>query len=244
MPFYCEKTKKPIPTVALDKWVEFGLNLQDRLLYLRMVHYRDIHIDKTARLEGVEDDRLTASLLPAFALREYAPTMFADLKQVLVDIQQRRREVKAQSPDGTIINQLWDAIEDGHVSNHEGHLYFTTTVTVTDKQGEAEDVVVPMSTHALAERLHWEKDKAGGLRRIITGLGLVGGKPTPPQQIRQGKVRYRPIFFNVARLELRLLDFVADYKAGALAARLKELGQPLGGPERQVGLVDLSQVTG
>ena len=53
-----------------------------------------------------------------------------------------------------------------------------------------------------------------------------------------GSVRYRPIWFSVDRLELRLQDFVADYKGGALAARLKELGLPVGGLEQPKGVLD------
>jgi len=233
--FLCEKTMKPIPTVVLDEWIQRGLDLQDRLLYLRMAHYRDIHIDKKARIDGVKDDRLTASLLPAFALRDYAPEMTADLKQALASVQQRRREVKSESLDGHIVNVLWDAVQDGRVSRQDGRLYFTTKVKVPDERGEAKDEVVPMSTHDLAERLHWEKP--GSLRRIIIGLGLVAGKPPPPQ-IMVGSVRYRPIWFSVDRLELRLQDFVADYKGGVLAARLKELGLLIHGTEQPKGVLD------
>lgn len=97
IPFYCERTTKPVPTAELDEWIRRGLDLQDKLLYLRMTHYRKVRIDKAARVEGVKEHRLTAAVLPVLALEPYAPTMVADLKKTLLDVERRRREVKAQS---------------------------------------------------------------------------------------------------------------------------------------------------
>jgi hypothetical protein len=220
IPFYCERTKKAVPTAELDEWIRRGLDLQDKLLYLRMTLYRKIRIDKTARVPGVREHRLTAAILPVLALEPYAPEMVADLKKTLLDVERRRTEVKAQTVDGIVVNALWERIEDGQIGDDMGRLYIATTIQETGADGEASDVTVPLTTSELAESLKWE-NKAQSIRNVINSLALAVGKP--PAKINVHGKAYRPIWFTVSHMEARLQDFVLDYQPGALAGKLKEL---------------------
>jgi len=221
IPFYCERTAKPVPTAELDEWIQRGLDLQDKLLYLRMTHYRKVRIDKAARVAGVREHRLTAAVLPVLALEPFAPAMVADLKKTLLDVERRRREVKAQTVDGIVINALWERIEQGAIGQHTGILYVATRMEKTDAGGEATDVTVPLTTSELAESLKWG-EKGQSIRGIINSLSLAVGKP--PARIKIGGKVYRPIWFTVSHMEARLQDFVVDYQPGGLAEKVKELG--------------------
>jgi hypothetical protein len=217
IPFYCEKSQKELATSELDEWIEKAFELQNKLLYLRLTLFNRVKIDKSARIEGVKDHRLTASVLPLLALQPFAPEMIRDLKTILVDIERRRREAKAQSRDGVILNSLWDKISEGYLDYHNG-TYFVGTKPDEEVDGKRERIV-PLTTSQLEETL---KLKRSDIRRTITSLQLCATKPPTTARVC-GKV-YRPIWFTRDRLEKRLQDFVVDYELGQLDRILEKRG--------------------
>jgi hypothetical protein len=54
IPHFSEITNLKIPTVEPDEMLKEGIELQNMLLYLRMGYYKEISIDKTQWLEGLQ----------------------------------------------------------------------------------------------------------------------------------------------------------------------------------------------
>jgi hypothetical protein len=215
IPFYCDRSSKPIPTAELDEWIEEGLQLQSMLLYLRLQYWDKVKIDKAARIEGITDHRLTATVLPLLALKEYAPAMVQDLIEILKQLERRRRLVKAQSEDGIVINYLWDKIQEGLVGQHNGQLYVGSRAEGLGMgrpgEGKTEKVVLPLQTSQVAEDQKW---KARTIRAILQSLQLIEGDV--PQKVHLLSRSFRPIWFTPSRLEGMLVEFVVDYIPGQL----------------------------
>jgi hypothetical protein len=216
LPYLCERSQKELATTELDDWLEQGLELQDRLLYLRLMNWDQVTIDKAARLPGIKDHRLTASVLPILALRHLAPGVVYNLEGILRALARRRQEVRAASSDGVVINHLWEKLDEGLVGTWNGWLYVGNEKVKDPKSGEI--TIVPLQTSEMAEVLKW---KASDIRRIITSLQITPDS-SPRHTVKLGGRVTRPVFFSSSKLEVLLADFVVDYKAGSLAERLTE----------------------
>ena len=219
LPFNCERSQKDLATTELDEWLQKGLELQDRLLYLRLRHWEQVKIDKGARIPGLKDHRLTAAILPVMALRDLAPAMVTNLEGILNVLARRRQEVKAASSDGLIVNHLWEKLDAGLIGAWNGRVYVGAEKTKDEKDGE--EVIIPLQTSGMADVLKW---KASDIRRIISSLQITPDD-APRRTIRVGKMGgLRPIFFDPGKLEVLLGDFVVDYEAGTLRRRMEESG--------------------
>ena len=151
LPFLCERSQKELATTELDDWLAKGLELQDRLLYLRLTNWDQVTIDKAARLPGIKDHRLTASILPVLALRDLAPGMVSNLERILKVLARRRQEVRAASSDGIVINHIWEKLDAGLVGAWNGRLYVGGEKVKDDKTKE--ETISPLQTSDLAEVL-------------------------------------------------------------------------------------------
>ena len=60
LPYYSEVTEEKLPVVETDEMLKTGLSLQNKLLYLRMIHYRDVVINKSYWMEEITDPRSNA----------------------------------------------------------------------------------------------------------------------------------------------------------------------------------------
>jgi hypothetical protein len=123
LPHYCEKFQKPIPTEELPEWIERGIELRCMLVYLRLTYWDKVWIDRTFRIQGVRDHRLTAAVLPLQAVSKLEPSYWSNFNEIIRALENRRREVKALSPDGVILGYLWNRIEEGLVDSHNGKYY-------------------------------------------------------------------------------------------------------------------------
>jgi hypothetical protein len=218
LPFPCERSQKELATTELDEWLEKGLELQDRLLYLRLVHWNEVKIDKAARVPGLKDHRLTASVLPLLALREFAPKMVSGLEDILKVLARRRQEVRAMSSDGVVVNYLWERLDTGLIGIHNA---FPFVGAERQKTEEGKDeTVMPLQVSEMADTLKWS---AREVRRIIGSLQITP-ENAPRHPIHVGKSTIRPIFFDVRKLEVLLGDFVIEYQEGTLDKRLQNVG--------------------
>ena len=210
IPFYCEISQKDIATAEPDEWLRRGMNIQNKLLYLRMKYWKDFTIDKAARIQGLKDHRLTASVLPIMSLQKYAPHMVKDILAILLEIERRRTEVKAQSSDGLVINAIWDHVEQEYVGHHDTFCYVGIAKEVVTTGEQKTEIITPMIAKQLQDRLNWK----GRLGNVLNSLQLVDGTPKP--SIKVNGDTYRPIWFSPHRLEVRLCEFVPDYERGKL----------------------------
>lgn len=234
LPFNCERSQKGLPTTELDDWLTRGLDIQDRLLYLRLTNWENVIIDKNARLQGIKDHRLTAAVLPVLALRGLASGMVSNLEEILKVLARRRQEVRAASVDGLIVNQLWERLDAGLIGSWNGRLFVGGEKIKDDKSEET--VTYPLSTSEVADILKWRSSE---VRRLISSLQITPDD-APRHAIRLGsRAGLRPIFFNPAKLEVLLADFVVDYEGGTLARRLDEAPELVG-----VRLTDYSRAEG
>ena len=251
LPFLCERSQKDLATTELDDWLSRGLELQDRLLYLRLTNWENVVIDKAARLPNIRDHRLTASVLPVLALRELAPRMVSNLEGILEVLARRRQEVRAASSDGVIVNFLWEKLDAGLAGTWNGRLYVGAEKLKDEKSGE--ETIVPLQTSGMAEVLKWS---AREIRRAVSSLQITPDD-APRHVIHLSRGTFRPIFLNPEKLEVLLADFVVDYEAGTLWERLSEAGavtqvtqvtlpSTVGGsdsPGRDTGLASVTSVT-
>jgi hypothetical protein len=205
LPFYCEKSQKPLPTAELDEWIERGISLMDKLLYLRLQFWDRVVINKAARIPGVRDHRLTAAVLPLIALSKFFPELMELIQAVLGGIERRRREVKAMSRDGLIVNLLYEYFQEGLIGEHNGAKYVAKE-TAEDK--EKGTVYVPLQTSDIGERLGW---KTRDVRNVINSLQLHPSLETLPKLVRVGKYVARPIWVDEGRLRSRFEEFVPDF---------------------------------
>jgi len=205
LPFYCEKSQKELPVSELDEWIERGIKLQNKLLYLRLMNWDKIKINKAARVPGVKDHRLTAAVLPMLALSEFVPEIKEDLTEVLLELERMRREVRAQSDDGTIVNLLWEKFVEGLYSQHNGN-YFILSERIKDPT-KKEEKEIPLQTSEIKDHLGWTARK---IRSVLHSLQLVDGAD-PPKVLYLDRA-YRPVYFSPKRLIARAEDFVPDFE--------------------------------
>ncbi|MBI3859227.1 MAG: hypothetical protein HY296_03160 [Thaumarchaeota archaeon] len=202
LPHYCEKSQNPIPTEELPEWIERGIELQCMLLYLRLMHWDKVSIDRRFRIREVRDHRLTAAILPLQAISKLEPAYWSNFNEIITSLESRRREVKALSPDGVILGYLWNKIDEGLIDSHNGKYY----IGKERFKGEKDEYVVPLQTSDMEQDLNW---KAKELRRNIHSLQLTS--ELCPARIRIGPRAYRPIWVSFDRLDGRLYDFVPSY---------------------------------
>jgi hypothetical protein len=204
IPFYCERSKKELPTAELDEWVKKGIMLQNKLLFLRLTFWPQVIIDKAARIPGVKDHRLTAAVLPLIALSQHLPALKDLLSKVLSGIEKKRREVKAMSKDGIIVNELYEYWKENLIGEHNGIKYVAKEKAVGPSR---EEILVPLQTSDLAEKLKWSTKE---VRSVINSLQLHPNVEKLPKLLRLDRV-YRPIWVDEQRLLSRFEEFVPDY---------------------------------
>jgi hypothetical protein len=218
LPFLCERSQKNLATTELDQWLTRGLEVQDRLLYLRMLYWQEVMIDKAARIPGLKDHRLTASVLPILALKPFAPDMVRGLEGILKTLARRRQLVRAASSDGIVVNFLWEKLDAGLIGAHNGKLFVGASKTKSEKGRDEE--VLPLQIKQMAELFKWSTRET---RRIVSSTQITP-EDAPRHPIHTIEGTARPIYFIPAKLEVLLADFVPDYEEGALAQRLAEAG--------------------
>ncbi|MEM3646557.1 MAG: hypothetical protein QW334_00230 [Thermofilum sp.] len=221
LPFYCERTEKDIPTEVLDKWVEEGKIIQNKLLYLRLMFYEKFNIDKSLRIRGVRDHRLIAASLPLIALGRLEPRFLTNLVDTLQKLEKKRREVKAMSIDGIIVNRIFEAYSAGLVGEWNRIKY----VGKERKRNEAtgEETIIPLQVSDLADEL---KMTGRTIRYHLNSLQLHPAFEKLPKVIRIDRA-YRPIFFDENRVQIRFLEFVPDYAPSEKTPLLAFKGEAL-----------------
>jgi hypothetical protein len=223
LPFYSEVTDKQLPTVETDDMLKMGLELQDKLLWLRMKFYQEVIIDKSTWLNGLSDPRLNASLLPLIALSKYEPSIYETIVQTAKDIERLKVEEKSTSEDGLVVNYIWEKIQEGLFECWNNPIFYILQKrdVIREKVGEVEterEVKVPLTTSALAEHFKWSPRTA---RKVVRGLALC------PQSlsnvIKVGGRAYRVILFDPRKLEKRLREFVVDYQPNSLLEKVTQV---------------------
>jgi hypothetical protein len=209
LPFYCERTQKEVPPEVLDEWVERGLRLQNKLLYLRLTLWERVVIDKRARVRGVKDHRLNAAIQPLIALSKLEPSLGSLLEENLRKMEKRRREVKALSKDGVLINRIYELWKEGLTDEHNGTKLILVRRTREDEEGNKWVETVPLQVSDLAETLEWTGKE---VRKVLNSLQLHPQLESLPKVIRWKDGRsYRPIWIDEGRLKSRFEEFVPDY---------------------------------
>jgi hypothetical protein len=95
IPYYSEASDKKLPVIETDEMLQQGLELQNKLLYLRMKYYQQVVIDKEAWLNDLCDPRLVATLLPLLALSKYEPSLKVTISETSKDVEKAKIEDKS-----------------------------------------------------------------------------------------------------------------------------------------------------
>jgi len=204
IPYYSERTEKELPTVETDEMIERGLELQNRLLYLRLKLWRDVVIDKAAWLEGVSDPRLNAALLPLMALAEHEPKALEAVRETISEVEEVRIKAKSLTDDGQVIGRICDLVSEGCFNNWNRKLY------VCYKEWDEENqthVLKPLTPSKLAQELGWG---AKYVRKVLASLRLAD--PNLPTIVKLKGRSVRPIWFASAKLEKLAREYVPSYE--------------------------------
>ncbi len=204
LPFDCEGSQKQLPTVELDDWVEEGIEVQNELLWLRLMYWDKVVIDKSERIKNVIDHRLTASILPLRALSKFAPSM-VEVEKLLLDFEKRRKSIRAMSKDGVVLNILWDYLEKNFFDRHEQWCFVGKERGI----GDQKETVFPLTTKDISDQLG--TTSSSDIRRTLHSLQLCGDVDDEPPRVKKvNGASFRPIWFTPARLLTRMTDFVAE----------------------------------
>lgn len=218
LPFYSEATDKRLPTVETDEMIREGMELQNRLLYLRMTNFDKIRIEKKVWFEEVTDARLNAALLPLIALSAHEPSISGVLRETVGVVERLKIEQKAASDDGQLVNLFWEKIDEGLFESwNNPHYYLLESRRLEDKDGREIEHTAPLTTKLIAEDLKMSPKR---IRQVILSLNIAAKELT--SFVRIGTKSHRVIFFSPERLERRLREFVVSYEPNSL---LKKLGQ-------------------
>ncbi|MEM1589735.1 MAG: zinc ribbon domain-containing protein [Candidatus Bathyarchaeia archaeon] len=212
LPFYSEVTDKQLPTIETDDMLKTGLELQDKLLYLRLTFFKQVIIDKSVWLGGLSDPRLNASLLPLIALSKFEPSAYEAIVQTAKEIERLKVEEKSASEDGLLVNYLWEKVQEGLWECWNNPYYYVLSKHEVEQVDDVEkEIKVPLTTSAVAEHFKWSAKTA---RKVIKGLSLC--RQGVNAIVKVGKRSYRVILFEPEKLEKRLQEFVVDYEPGKL----------------------------
>ncbi|MCJ7561078.1 zinc ribbon domain-containing protein [Candidatus Bathyarchaeota archaeon] len=233
LPFYSEPSDQHLPVIETDQMLQEGLELQNKLLFLRMKYYRDVVIEKDSWIDELSDHRLIASLLPLLALSKYEFALRKTITDTAKIMQKLKIEEKANSMDGLLVNYFWEKISDGLFVQWQPHAYYILESTHCEKEAKNKDgddyeeseedeeklVTEPLTTSKLADHFKWSSHS---IRKTIKSLNICA--QGLPFRIKVGKKSYRVIFFEADRLEKRLREFVVDYTPKSLFEKVGVTG--------------------
>jgi hypothetical protein len=208
VPYYSEKTTTKLPTIEENEVVEQGLNLQDKLLYLRLTLWKTVTVDKAKWHQELSDHRLNSALLTVFALAEHEPWIMTIIDQTVKSIERAKRRRKAVSIDGQLINYLWGKLNESLWDTRDGNYYILNEIqTYADNEENTNETKTPL----IATNI---KDELGlGYKTIRKVWDSVNISPDDvPDRIRVGTRTYRVFWFKPDRLEKMLREFVLDYE--------------------------------
>ncbi|MCW4046773.1 MAG: hypothetical protein NWE99_04325, partial [Candidatus Bathyarchaeota archaeon] len=212
IPYYSETSDKKLPVIETDEMLKRGLELQNKLLFLRMRYYRQVVIDKEAWVNDLCDHRLVASLLPLLALSKYEPSLKETITKTAKEVEKAKIEEKANSMDGLIINFLWEKISEGLFEKWRPFIFYvleSRTVEENDDGIEKEHKTA-LTTSKIAEQFKWSPQS---IRKALSSLGIAEKGLNNLVRVDGGKPQ-KVIFFEPKRLEKRLREFVPNYEFG------------------------------
>lgn len=210
IPYYSEVSDKKLPVIETDEMLKQGLQLQNKLLYLRMKYYRKITINKEAWIENVNDHRLVASLLPLIALSNYEPSLKDMITKTAKEVEKAKIEEKANSMDGLIVNLLWEKINENLFEKWRPNIFYILESREMEVKDEIEkEHKTALTTKHIADLFKWSPQS---IRKALASLGIV--EKGLKSQVKVDGRNTKVIFFDPCRLEKRLREFVIDYKPG------------------------------
>lgn len=208
VPYHSETSDKHLPVVETDEMLRQGLELQNKLLYLRMKYYRQVKIDKSAWISDVSDHRLVASLLPLLALSKHEPTLKETITTNVKEIEKAKVEAKANSMDGLIVNSLWEKVSEGLIEPYRPRIFYVLeSQTVEIKEGKEIERKTALTAKNVGDAFHWSPRS---IRSALDSLGIA--EKGLPSVLKVDGKSSRVIFFNPRRLEKRLREFVVNYE--------------------------------
>jgi hypothetical protein len=228
IPFLAEKTDNPrdIPSMEEESTIEEGLNLQDKLLYIWLTNFRDFDIDRKEWIGNLTDSRLNSGLLPAWNLINKDPEL-QELKDavldLVLDIEREKIINKKDSPDGVVVNSLWEKISSEGFAKHNNLYYLArekdepyTIGTGTEMRIETRLKEEPITSKEVANSIGWKG--GGGVRAIVKRLHI--SPKEAPDSFKFNDKTYKGIFFEPKKLEKLFRDFVVDYPPNGLKRAL------------------------
>lgn len=207
IPFYSETSDKKLPVIETDEMLKKGLELQNKLLYLRMKYYKQVVINKEAWVNDLNDHRLVAALLPLLALSKHEPSLKEIITSTAKEVEKAKIEEKANSMDGLLVNFLWEKIDERLFEKWNNNIFYVLEDrTIEKNNGVEKEYKTALTTKHIAEQFKWT---AQSVRKALASLGIA--EKGLPNVIKVNGRSQRVIFFDPRLLEKRLREFVIDY---------------------------------
>jgi len=163
-------------------------------------------VDKSRWHRDLSDHRLNAALLPVYALCRFETSLEEIVDGLVKPIEREKRQIKASSMDGQIINFLWELIEDEDRlwGTHNGHYYFLKEHYV--KLEDEQEVIKGLTTSAIKDGVGFSPKT---IRKILDSLRIAPDEA--PDKVRIGNRSVRAIWFDPFKFEKQLREFVPGY---------------------------------
>ena len=165
-------------------------------------------VDKSRWHRDLSDHRLNAALLPVYALCRFEPSVEEIVDGLVKPIEREKKQIKASSMDGQIINFLWELIEDEDRlwGTHNGHYYFLKEHYVKREDEQEVEVVKGLTTSAIKDGVGFSPKS---IRKILDSLRIAPDEA--PDKVRIGNRSVRAIWFDPFKFEKQLREFVPGY---------------------------------
>ena len=207
IPYYSETSDKHLPVIETDEMLKQGLELQNKLLFLRMKFYKRVTINKEAWINDLNDHRLVASLLPLLALSCHEPSLKESITKTAKEVERAKIEEKANSMDGLIVNYLWEKINEGLFEKWRPSIFYVLDSKKIENNNQIEtEKKTALTTKDLADQFKWSPQ---AIRKALASLGIV--EKGLSNQVKVDGHNTRVIFFDPRCLEKRLREFVVNY---------------------------------
>ena len=207
IPYYSETSDKHLPVIETDEMLKQGLELQNKLLFLRMKFYKQVTINKEAWINDLNDHRLVASLLPLLALSCHEPSLKESITKTAKEVERAKIEEKANSMDGLIVNYLWEKINEGLFEKWRPSIFYVLDSKKIENNNQIEtEKKTALTTKDLADQFKWSPQ---AIRKALASLGIV--EKGLSNQVKVDGHNTRVIFFDPRCLEKRLREFVVNY---------------------------------
>ena len=212
MPTATTDNPEKIHLIPPNEWMEKGKRLQRKLLLFKLRHL-DWKMPTQLTIENVSSFRVRESLLIAEALKEEDPTLLERVKKLAVTLQERIIKERAASPEGLVLNIIYNTlIDDNVILETSGLGYIIIEMRKKKTDTGVDEYQVPLTLRSVSKSLG-ESFSPSQIAKMWRGLN----QDTVPLK-RINKKRFRGLIQikKLKRIDKIFPKYVPDYITPAI----------------------------